>query len=971
MFYQAIRTYGALLIIFLISAFPAAGQGFYHKQYTYTNGLPTMGVYNVYCAADGLIWMGSDIGLIQFDGATFTTFTTENGLPDTEVIALLGDTEGRIWCITFNEKIFYVQHNVVYNSGNSTLVAEINKRLKPVGFNIGIAGEVLIYAKDDMLSIRGEEITAIPFKYADQYDLIAPVVKWNNKQYIMGAQGKTHVYFMFQDEGLIKIPDTIPFPLDFWSLRSYGNQVIVTESGIISENGERWLPNTLSASKTNANNVFIDKQNMQWYFNQNRGLQYQFGDTVYYLFEHAKVNSMDQDFEGNYWITTMADGLFMLPYNFLEKRLFDLSSDVHITLINAIELDKHNQLWAGNTFDQNFIVQPNGRVSTMSISNQQVFSRIIDYALVQDMIVVAADNKLVGIAQDTYTFITDFEARSVKSLSVKHENVFAAALSYGVIEYAGSNKEWSKNIIYDQRAYCVQYDTHGDLWFSTSSGLFLYDGEKKQHIQVPELTDKRIVDIAFHPGYHLLIISTDGYGIYALHADTYALLWTLRTVDGLSSDICRKVQVQGDTLWISSPMGLNCVRILPEGRQYIRTIQDSDGFPGNDIKDYIVDQNTLYIAGSFGVMRWANFMNPRHAIPPKFVMHRLASERGIYQPGNTVYTTYLDGYLSVDYALIAYAVSPPKLFYQLNDGKWQPASGNHIDINNLDVGNHTLKLRFLDRNEWVYPIEPIGVYVEAPFYRQSWFVPLLIVVSLISIAAYIIYIINLQRKKALNQLQLNEALTFAEQQSLQSMMNPHFIFNAINSVQQYIINNDKKEANRYLTQFARLIRINLETSKQKYISLEEELERLNLYFQFEQVRFGEQLQYSVHCPEDLRTDMVQIPSMIIQPFVENAIWHGIMPKRKPGKVELSLVADDSKLLITVRDNGMGYQPNAPSGTSAKKSSLGMHITKRRLELLTKNTGKPHFFTIQAMVDEHNQITGTIVEIHVPLELRAV
>lgn len=971
MFYQAIRTYGTLLIIFLISVSPAEGQDFYHKQYTYTDGLPTMGVYNVYCAADGLIWMGSDIGLIQFDGATFTTFTTENGLPDTEVIALLGDTEGRIWCITFNGKIFYVYHNEVFNSANSSLVAEINRRLKPVGFNIGLAGEVLIYAKDDMLSIKGEQLTSIPFTYADQYDLIAPVIKWHNKQYIMAAKGKTHVYFMFQDQELVKIPDTIPFPSDFWSLRSHGNQVIVTESGIISENGKLWLPNTLSTSKTNTNSVFIDKQNRQWYFNQNRGLQYQHGDKVYVLFDQAKVNSMDQDFEGNYWITTMADGLFMLPYNFLEKQMFDLSGDEHITLINAMELDPHNQLWAGNTFDQNFIVQPDGRVATMSISNQQVFSRIIDYAFVQDMMVVGADNKLVGISQDSYTIIEDFESRSIKSLSVKNDRVFAAALSYGVIEYAQATKEWSKTIIYDQRAYCVQYDTHGILWFSTSSGLFQYDGNKKRQIQVPELMDKRIVDLAFYPAYQLLIISTDGYGIYALNADTHQLVWTLRVIDGLSSDICRKVQVQGDTLWVSSPMGLNCIRILPEGRQYIRTIQESDGLPGNDIKDFIVRNNTLFVAGSFGVMRWENFMEPQHAVAPKFVLHRLASEKGIYQPGSAVYTAYQDGYLSIDYALIAYAISPPKLFYQLNDGKWQSASGNHIDLNNLDVGNHTLKLRYLGGNEWVYPIAPIDVYVEAPFYQQIWFVPLLIVVCLISIAAYIIYIINLQRKKALSQLQLNEALTFAEQQSLQSMMNPHFIFNAINSVQQYIINNDRKEANRYLTQFARLIRINLETSKQKYISLEEELERLNLYFQFEQVRFGENLEYTLHCPEDLRADMVQIPSMIIQPFVENAIWHGIMPKRKPGKVELSLVANDSNLMITVRDNGMGYQPDAPSSTSAKKSSLGMHITKRRLELLTKNTGKPHFFTIRAIVDEHNQITGTIVEIHVPLELRAV
>ena len=352
-------------------------------------------------------------------------------------------------------------------------------------------------------------------------------------------------------------------------------------------------------------------------------------------------------------------------------------------------------------------------------------------------------------------------------------------------------------------------------------------------------------------------------------------------------------------------------------------------------------------------------------------MYRLASEKGIFQTGSTVITGYQDGNMSIDYALIRYAVSPPSLYYQLNEGKWQKATSNHIDVNNLDVGNHSLLLRYRDNNEWVYPVEAISIRVIAPFYQQPWFVPLFIVAFLMGIAAYIIYIINLKRKKALSQLQLNEALTFAEQQSLQSMMNPHFIYNAINSVQQYIINNDKKEANRYLTQFARLIRINLETSKQKYISLEEELERLNLYFQFEQVRFGDQLQYALHCPEDLQLDKVQIPSMIIQPFVENAIWHGIMPKRAPGMVQISVTVSEGNLIISIQDNGMGYKPDITSSTRMEKSSLGMHLTRRRLELLSNYTGKSHFFNIEATFDEHNVINGTLVRIHLPIELRAV
>ena len=284
----------------------------------------------------------------------------------------------------------------------------------------------------------------------------------------------------------------------------------------------------------------------------------------------------------------------------------------------------------------------------------------------------------------------------------------------------------------------------------------------------------------------------------------------------------------------------------------------------------------------------------------------------------------------------------------------------------LDPHLTQLQFRLVQNNSLQIDNNSINIFIEAPFYAQNWFIPVFIVFIAILISSIIIYRINKTKQKAVVQLKLSEDLAFAEQQALQSMMNPHFIFNAVNSVQQYIIRNDKKEANKYLTQFARLIRLNLETSKNKYITLEEEIERLSLYLQFEKVRFGDKLEYSITVTPELEADKIYIPSMIIQPFVENAIWHGLIPKPENGHVNINIEKQDSNLIIKVVDNGVGYNNGEQEKTDSIKTSMGTEITKRRLELLEKQTGKAHFFITEATDPYNESDKGVTIVITIPL-----
>jgi LytS/YehU family sensor histidine kinase len=172
------------------------------------------------------------------------------------------------------------------------------------------------------------------------------------------------------------------------------------------------------------------------------------------------------------------------------------------------------------------------------------------------------------------------------------------------------------------------------------------------------------------------------------------------------------------------------------------------------------------------------------------------------------------------------------------------------------------------------------------------------------------------------------------------MMNPHFIFNSLGSIQNYLLHNKPDEAGIYLSQFARLIRQNLNSIKTPMISLEEEVDRLRNYLDLEKLRMGDKFSYSIEIDEDLEAADILIPSMMIQPFVENSIWHGIANMEGKGEIGITFkIQSENSLQITVEDTGIGINNSEKYGfKSDRHLKLGMDITKKRLNLLGQKYG---------------------------------
>ncbi|MEO6134684.1 MAG: tetratricopeptide repeat protein [Ginsengibacter sp.] len=209
-----------------------------------------------------------------------------------------------------------------------------------------------------------------------------------------------------------------------------------------------------------------------------------------------------------------------------------------------------------------------------------------------------------------------------------------------------------------------------------------------------------------------------------------------------------------------------------------------------------------------------------------------------------------------------------------------------------------------------------------------------------------------------------------ELQSLRSQMNPHFIFNSLNSIHKYIWDNQAEEASEYLTKFSKLIRMILENSRVPSIYLKDEIDFLNLYVELELLRFHEKFEYSIQPPAQVEANEIFIPSMIIQPFVENAIWHGLAPKENgKGKLSIRFSIEDSVMICEIEDNGIGREKaiQLKAERSMTHNSMGIQVTEDRIELLKKTSGNKSIeINIKDLKNSDNEATGTIVRIVLPL-----
>jgi sensor histidine kinase YesM len=305
---------------------------------------------------------------------------------------------------------------------------------------------------------------------------------------------------------------------------------------------------------------------------------------------------------------------------------------------------------------------------------------------------------------------------------------------------------------------------------------------------------------------------------------------------------------------------------------------------------------------------------------------------------------------------------------------WSPPSLNStISLSNLADGDYTLHIRAIDELGNVSESKTIPISIKAPFWRTWWFYFMLVLAAALLVRMYFRYQLRRERERNYKEnLENKTRLLALEQQSLNASMNRHFIFNSLNSIQYFINTQDKLSANRYLTSFAKLIRKNLDTAAEgdNMVSLTQELERLELYLSLEAMRFKERFHYEIDT-NAIDTDSVTVPAMLLQPFVENSIIHGILPdETKKGRIDVVLKVIANQLEICIDDNGIGidFSIKKKANFQGDHKSQGMEITSKRITLIRTILKKDYeLIGPFQMMNPDNSIKGTRVLLKIPLE----
>ncbi|HMI07060.1 MAG TPA: histidine kinase, partial [Flavobacterium sp.] len=297
--------------------------------------------------------------------------------------------------------------------------------------------------------------------------------------------------------------------------------------------------------------------------------------------------------------------------------------------------------------------------------------------------------------------------------------------------------------------------------------------------------------------------------------------------------------------------------------------------------------------------------------------------------------------------------------YKFKGDKHWNALGNNpeLTLNHIVPGNYELTIETGNHmGHWQSKTLKLEMVAHPPFYRSAWFFVLLAAIAIAIVVLMNRRFLARQRKEA----QYMQKIRESEMQTLRAQMNPHFMFNTLNSINSFIIENKTEAASGYLTTFSKLMRNILEYSKEESISLSHELQALKLYLELEAVRLEHSFDYTIEVAKKIRNnEMVKVPPLILQPFVENAIWHGLNHKPTPGNLYISVAEENQKLVIRIEDDGIGREAaKRLKKQQTSHKSYGIEITLQRILMLHPENA----VEILDLADENGNPSGTAVVI---------
>ena len=522
-------------------------------------------------------------------------------------------------------------------------------------------------------------------------------------------------------------------------------------------------------------------------------------------------------------------------------------------------------------------------------------------------------------------------------------------------------------------------DKHRQIWLGTLKGLFLLHADLKTVEKVdfgpaenPQL-DISVQSLVIHPESNHLYIGTEyGVWIYDPSQKKYMDHITKESIGLCNDDVQAMIFKNNDELFVTTVNGLSLVNLKSK---QARNYYENDGLANNEFNIFSAHKGSnghYYFGGVNGVtIVTDSSLNEYDAKRPaisrfyKFDANsgnEISFSDNIEKLNNVVIEPEVQ-YFGFDLMYPDYAEPRLNQFQTWLEGyenDWQvPVTNNKIRYGRLPKGNYTFHIRSFPNmsSELKFELE-----IKEHFYRSPWFG---FGIAIVLIGGGLGLFVKNQQRKRNEELEIqrtNQKFKDLETAALRAQMNPHFIFNCLGSIQHFINEHDTESASRYLANFARLVRLALHSSVDGKHSLQDEIEMLDNYLGLERLRFGEKFSYELLVDPALDKEEIYLPPLLIQPFVENALLHGMKNKTEGGKIKVSFNHHLNGVEASVTDNGPGITAEKRSMDSSGHKSIGMTLTKKRLEILSNNEA----FKVSPILDKEGVVTGTMVNIVIPI-----
>lgn len=944
-------------------------------------------------------------GLSRYDGQDFVSFTTADGLVDNYIQSLYEDIDGQIWVGTTRGLSVYNGlkfNNFIPLAGVETSVESMIQDSSGTMW-FGTDTGLFCMKNDSLHHFSSGE----PWEFDAVYDLALDDDGriWGGTDHGLLQMSNYQVITISRSDGL---PTNLINAIEFddqgrlW-VAMYGQGVFMRINGEFQK--VRGVESAVVFSMTQVGDaMWLGTLDNGIYEVDLRTLASSKHDTDTGL-PNNQVRALEADEWGNVWIGTSGSGAAV--YSGQQIQFFNRDNGLPGRRVYAVEEDVLGAKWLGIDNDKISLMHPDsnnlfyrniqglgGKVKSLELDD---LGRMWCGTEGGGLHIIGRDSTL------TFGYTTGLVSNYIKAIHHHGSTTYVATTDGINVMKRSLDDPWyfDTNLINRQdglsenRITDLAIDNLGRLWFSTLGsgiGLMMNDGTIVNFDREVGLTANSVRSLVIDDlGW--LWIGTAGGGVswMNLGADTLSIQPFPENIKLLSDNIYFLQMDAEHNLWVGTEAGVEKVTFNEQREPIeVQKFRKEEGLLGIETctnASFIDSECNLWFGTIDGLamtdptMRFSNDHPPKTLVTGVNLFYENINDTRLRtfvsdwgQIEDTLVLTYEQNHLGFEFIGIDH-IAPQKVQYQWqlvgDESEWSPLSKQRsTTYSNLKPGDYIFQVRSAN-SEGIMQEEAqeIRFVILAPFWQKTWFLIAAIILGVLFIA--VVFYSRIKRVKRnererSTRLLLEKGMVELEQKALRLQMNPHFIFNTLNTIQGLIATRDAKTARLYLSKFSKLMRETLENSRESLISVEEEVSALQHYLALEKFSHGEVFDYEIITGEG--SDQYMIPPLLIQPFCENAIIHGLIPKGGNGRLTISFTEGKNGLDISIEDNGVG-RAKAASNKSQKinyHKSTGLQVTQERLDILNQNGG--HSIVFEDLEDSDGKASGTRVRLHVRMDI---